>query len=215
MKFKAVIFDMDGLMFDTESLFSVAQSAIAKKRGKEFTLEIKAKMMGQRPLHAVEIMLNELGIKEDAQKVFEEQAEMYVKLLRDRSEPMPGLFELLEFIEKANIRKCIATSSLREWADILLARFKISERFEFLVTGDQVARGKPDPEMYLKAVEKLGLLAPQCLVLEDSSNGIRAAKSAGCFAVAVPSEFTKDQDLSMADMMVKSLDDQELFKIFK
>jgi HAD superfamily hydrolase (TIGR01509 family) len=214
-KISAVIFDMDGLMFDTEALFSIAQTAIAEKRGKKFTLDVKAKMMGQKPVHAVAIMLAELGINESAEEVFKEQTKMYVELLKNNSEAMPGLFELLDLLEVRGIRKGIATSSMRGWVDILLARFNIADRFEFIITGEEVKNGKPDPEMYEKAVAVLGLPASSCLVLEDSSNGIRSADGAGCFAVAVPSEFTKAQDFSKADRIVESLSDSKLFECFE
>lgn len=209
-KISAVIFDMDGLMFDTESLFSIVQNKIAKRRGKEFTLEIKGKMMGQKALHAIEIMLRELGIEEDPTKVFQEQNKEYLELLRNQSQPMPGLIELLNFLEENQIRKCIATSSMREWVNILMTRFHLGPRFEFIITGEDVTLGKPNPEMYLKAVDQLNILASNCLVLEDSSNGVRAGKSAGCFTVAVPTDLTRNQDFSMADLIVRKLNDNQL-----
>lgn len=211
---KAVIFDMDGLMFDTEILFSKVQSEIAEKRGKKFTLEIKRKMMGQKPLHAVEIMLNELGISENAMDIFKEQTEKYIKLLGTESQPMSGLFDILNILEKRNIRKCVATSSMREWADILLNRFNIKNRFEFIISGEDVKLGKPHPDIYLRAINDLSLAPDECLALEDAYNGVISAKTAGCFTVAVPNEFTKSQDFSIADAVVNSLSDEKLFRMF-
>lgn len=211
---QAVIFDMDGLMFDTESLFSIVQNEITKKRGKEFTLEIKGKMMGQKPLHAIKIMLDGLGIDEKPEDVFLEQNKKYLELLRTQSEPMPGLFELLALLEERHIRKGIATGSIHQWVNILLERFNLQNRFEFVLTGEHVALGKPDPEIYLKAINEFVLPASSCLVLEDSSNGIKAAKAAGCFAVAVPSDFTRHQDFSGADLVVGGLLDKKLIEIF-
>lgn len=214
-KVLAVIFDMDGLMFDTESLFSITEKEIAEKREKKFTVEIQGKMMGQKPLHAIEIMLKELGIDEDPQKVLKERDERYVELLKTDSQPMFGLFSFLDLLEKNNIRKCIATSSRKEWVEILFNKFDLRNKFEFIITGEEVEFGKPNPAIYLKAVEKLDLPASSCLVLEDAENGIKSAKSAGCMAIAIPNEFTKGHDFSDADLIVSSLEDKKLMALLK
>lgn len=208
---KAVIFDMDGLMFDTESLFSEVQDKIAGKRGKKFTNGIKHKMMGQKAIDAISIMLSELKINENPEDVFKEQNEDYLELLKTKAEPMPGLFDLLDYLEKNNIRKAVATSSLKEWVDILFNRFNLYKRFEAVVTGDMVKKGKPDPEIYQKAVKLLNLEPSECVIIEDGLNGIRSGKSTGCLAIAVPSYFTKGQDFSEADVVVDGLEDKRLY----
>jgi beta-phosphoglucomutase family hydrolase len=212
-KISAVIFDMDGLMFDTESLFHIAQAAIAAKRGKEFTYTIQAKMMGQKSLHAIEIMLDELGLSDDPSEILRERDVHYAELLKTRSEMMPGLLELLDFLEAHHLCTAIASGSQRAWINFLLERFNLRDRFEVIVSSDEVERGKPSPDIFLKAVERLGLPASSCLVLEDALNGIRAAKAAGCRAVAVPSKFTAHQDFAEADLIISGLADQKLQKI--
>ncbi len=212
-KIAAVIFDMDGLMFDTESLFSIVQTDIALKHGKVFTLEIQNKMMGRKPLDAIKVMLEELGIDADPVIVAQERDGKYLELLKIQSQPMPGLFEFLDFLDKHGIRKAIASGSHHEWIDALLGRFNIKDRFEVIVSGQDVAVAKPSPDIYLKAVKDLKLSPGECLVLEDAVNGIRAGKSAGCIAVAIPNHFTKHQDFSEADHVVKSLADPALAKI--
>lgn len=208
---KAVIFDVDGLMFDTEPLFSKVQVSIAEKRGKIFTPEIKHKMMGTKQIDGVKILLNELGIKENPETVLQEYVDSYKELIKKEIQPMPGLFELLDFLEIKNIRKAVATSSMREWIDVIFDKLNLSSRFEFITTAEECERGKPDPEIYNKSTKRLGLNSSDCLVLEDSPNGIKAAKEAGCIAVAIPNEFTKGQDLSRADLIVERLDNQKLF----
>jgi HAD superfamily hydrolase (TIGR01509 family) len=213
-KVQAVIFDMDGLMFDTETLFFLAEDEVAKIYGKTFTLDIQVKMMGQKGVHAIETMCRELGIIEDPEKVMQERDEKYIELLKTTSKPMVGLLELLDFLDAHSIRKAIATSSNRIWVDILLSRAAISNRFEYIVTGQDVRVGKPDPEIYLKAVEFLQVPARSCLVLEDSINGIRSGKAAGCIVVAVPDSHTAHQDFSESDYVVSSLADEKLMRLF-
>lgn len=166
--------------------------------------------MGQKGVHAIETMCKELGINEDPEKVMVKRDEKYIELLRTKSEPMTGLLELLDFLESNNIRKAIATSSNKTWVNILLSRANILNRFDFIVTGEDVKVGKPDPEIYLKATSLLNVSANSCLVLEDAINGIRSGKAAGCMVVAVPDEHTAHQDFSEADHVVPSLADQKL-----
>ena len=212
-KIKAVIFDMDGLMFDTEALFSIVQTKINKKRGKDFTLEIQNKMMGRKPIDAIKIMLKELGIDEDPESVARERDAEYLELLKTDSRAMPGLLEFLDILNKHNIRKAIASGSYHLWIDTLLERFKMKDQFEAVVSGEDVKVAKPDPEIYIKTVHKLGLRPEECLVLEDAVNGIKAAKAAGCITVAIPNSFTKHQDFSEADYVVESLSDLKLASI--
>ena len=209
-KISAVIFDMDGLMFETESLFAIAQSDIAKRYGKVFTLEIQNKMMGRKPLDAIKVMLEELEIDEDAEKIAKERDDAYRELIKVRSQPMTGLFDFLDLLDKNGIRKAIASGSHHEWINTLLSQTNIKHRFEVIVSGQDVQVAKPDPEIYTKTVKMLELLPSQCLVLEDAVNGIRAAKAAGCCAVAVPNDYTRHLDFSEADHVVASLMDPAL-----
>ncbi|HEU5114358.1 MAG TPA: HAD family phosphatase [Candidatus Paceibacterota bacterium] len=213
-KFKAVIFDMDGLMFDTETLFSAVQTKLLRKRGKTFTLELQNKMMGRKPVDAIKVMLAELGMDEDPLAVAKERDDEYLKLLKTDSRPMPGLFNLLKFLTEGQFKKAIASGSYHLWINTLVDKFNIRKEFDAIVSGEDVTVAKPAPDIYLLAVSKLGVRPDECLVLEDAVNGIRAAKAAGCYAVAVPSEFTKHQDFSEADLVISSLSDPKLLGIF-
>jgi pseudouridine 5'-phosphatase len=105
-------------------------------------------------------------------------------------EAMPGLYELLENLERAAIRKAVATSGTRRYADNVLTRLGIKDRFEFILTAEDITRGKPDPEVYLLAATRLSIAPTAMMVLEDSANGVRAAVAAGAFTVAVPNRHT-------------------------
>lgn len=214
-KFRAVLFDMDGLMFDTEPLFFRAEDEVAKKYGTTFTRDIQVKMMGQKGVHAIETMCKELGINEDPEKVLAERDEKYVALLTTASEPMPGLVDFLDFLDARGIQRAIATSSPRAWVDILLARAGITERFPHIVTGSDVHIGKPHPEIYIKAAECVATPPHACIVLEDAVNGIRAGKAAGCTVVAIPDPHTAHQDFSEADYVLQSLEDKRLRDILQ
>ncbi len=207
---RAVIFDMDGLMFDTEILFYEAQRKMLKKRGKMMTSDLKQKMMGRKIEDAISVLLAELYVKETIEQFFNEQFEELKLLAKTRLKPMAGLFELLDFLEKSWIRKTVATSANRAWTDIIFSKFNLANDFEFILTGDDVNCGKPNPEIYLKTTESLKLNPKNCLVLEDSLNGIKAAKTAGCFAVAVPNISVVKESFKEADLVVNNLASKEL-----
>lgn len=210
-KISAVIFDMDGLMFDTESAYSVVHAAMSQKRGKEFTNEVKMTLMGKKAVEVMSLLNEYWGKEEKVEDLLNEQDVSLVAYYKQSVEKLPGLDNLLDFINQNNIRKCIGTSSRRFLVDVLLEKFDLNKEFEFIVSGDMVSKGKPDPEIYNKCLENLGLPPGQCLVMEDSLNGIKSGVGAGCFTCAVPSVFTKHEDFSLADIVVSSLDDKNVF----
>lgn len=201
---------MDGLMFDTESAYSVVQKRMFEKRGKIFTNEFKRTLMGRRAYEVMEAINAELGRGEKTEDLLKEQDEELVKLYHASVEKMAGLDALLTFLSEKNIRKCIGTSSRMFLVDVLLGKFNLRNEFEFVISGDMVREGKPNPEIYNVCVSRLGIPASECLVLEDSLNGIKAAKAAGCLACAIPSRFTRDENFSIADLVCDSLADERI-----
>lgn len=207
-KISAVIFDMDGLMFDTESAYSVVHGEMSQKRDKIFTNEVKMKLMGKRANEVMSILNDFWGKEEDVEDLLREQDLALVDYYKTSVEKLSGLNNLLNFLNKNDIRKCIGTSSRRFLVDVLLHKFNLENEFEFVVSGDMVENGKPDPEIYDRCLSQLNLEGTKCLVLEDSLNGIRSGVSAGCFTCAIPSKYTKDEDFSQATIIAKSLDDK-------
>lgn len=201
---------MDGLMFDTESAYSVVQSKMSTARGKVFTNEVKRPLMGKRAYEVMEILNNYWSKNELVEDLLKEQDEELVRIYKESVQKLSGLDELIFFLNKHGVRKCIGTSSRRFLVDVLLQKFKLVNEFEFIVSGDMVQNGKPNPEIYQKCLSGLNLEGKNCLVLEDSLNGILAGTAAGCHTCAVPSEYTKEEDFSVADLVVKSLSDTHI-----
>jgi len=204
---KAVIFDMDGLMVDTEPLYSEAMTQIAKKRGKCFTLDIKRKVMGRLPVESLTIFKEQLGLKESPIELLEEREKIYGMLLAQNVKPMPGLFRVLELISKMGLRKAIASSSQRQWIDLIINKLGLLDQFEVIVSGQEVKHGKPKPDIYLLVAKKLNLNPEECVVLEDAISGVEAAKSAKMRCIAVPNQFTQGVNFSNADWVANSLED--------
>ncbi|MFH1632000.1 MAG: HAD family phosphatase [bacterium] len=205
-KIKAVIFDMDGLMFNTEEIYRMAQTEMARRRGKEFTDEIHRGMMGKASGEDVQVMLDAWGLDEDQMKAFNERNELFLSFVDDHIEPEKGLMRLIEVLSDNNMRMMIASGSTKQIIEKNVTKYNVQDRFEYILSGDEVKYGKPDPEMYLKAVGMLRSTPGQCLVIEDSVNGVISGKKAGCAVFAVPNKWSKDSDFSQADAVFDDLD---------
>jgi len=213
IKIKAVVFDMDGLMFNTEDLYDQVGQTILQKRGQEFTNELKLAMMGLPGPKAFEVMRSRCGLEESVEALQKETDEIFVDLLPDEIQTMPGLDSLLDLLEQQEIPKAVATSSHRRFAKRALGFFDLEPRFEFVLTGDDVERGKPNPDIYLLAARMLDLRPQQMLVLEDSHIGSRAAKAAGAVTIAVPTPHSADSDFSHVDHVATSLADKFIARL--
>ena len=202
---KAVVFDLDGLMFNTEDIFTESGNELLRRRGFEMSFELHSQMMGRRPHDAFRIMVETLNLSESIEALLKESQEIFDSLLSEQLAPMPGLFELLEHIEASEIRKGVATSSPRSYMENILDRFELLHRFPMTLTAEDVSNGKPHPEIYLKAAEQIGVLPSEMLVLEDSQAGTQAAAAAEAVIVSVPHEHSRQHDFSTATYVAESL----------
>lgn len=210
---RAVVFDMDGLMFDTERLYFESETELANRRGVVFTIELAQKMMGVHGGPAMEILKAELGLAEPAEALYAECQEIFRSKVEADLQRMPGLEELLDRVAAAGLPMAVATSTHRAMTHQMLDQYNLRPRFEFLLTREDVERGKPAPDIYLKAAQLLNLKPGSVLVLEDSRNGALAAKAAGCVTVAVPHALTRMLDFSFCDLVADHLLDERLLHL--
>ena len=209
---RAVVFDMDGLMFDSESIYTMVGTELLGRRRLEFTSELKDKMMGLPPKATFKVMIEYHNLAEKWEELAAESDKIFVGLLDEHLAEMPGLWELLDALENANIPKAIATSSNSRLTSEVLSRFNLQPRFQFILTSEDITHGKPHPEIYLAAAKRFDLPPGELLVLEDSRIGCTAAIAAGTFTVAVPGEHSQGQDFSDAALLVDGLNDQRLYE---
>lgn len=210
----AVAFDMDGLMFNTEDLYDEVGELLLQRRGQHFTRELKLEMMGLPGQVAFEIMRQRCGLVESVSELQAETDLIFRDLLPAKLELMPGLETLLALLESKGVPKAVATSSHRKMAQRALGLFELESRFEFVLTSEDVVRGKPDPEIYLAAAKRLGIEPRTMLVLEDSHTGSTAAASAGAFTIAVPTSHSRHMDFSHVDFVAERLDDSLILELF-
>jgi HAD superfamily hydrolase (TIGR01509 family) len=211
-KLRAVVFDLDGLLFNTEELYQFVGTELMRRRGKTFEEELIQKIMGRPQPVALQMMIDWHGLDTTIDILAKETQEVFVEILDERLELMPGAADLLAALEAARIPKAIATSSGRRFTRNVLGKFHLEPRFEFILTGEDVVHGKPDPEIYRRAAENFGIDSRQMMVLEDSQNGCRAAVAAGAFAVAVPNGPSCQHDFSGAVLVADSLADRRIYE---
>ncbi len=210
---RAVVFDLDGLMFNTEDVYWHVGSELLRRRGHVFTRELSDAMMGLPPQPSFEVMIRWHSLNDTWEDLAAESEIIYFDLLDQHVAPMPGLFELLDGIEAAGLPKAICTSSRRITLDALLSRFGLESRFAFALTAEDIVHGKPHPEIYLKAATRLEIEPREMLVLEDSQAGCRAAAAAGAFAVAVPGDHSRNHDFCVASLQIEGLGDPRLYAV--
>ena len=204
----AVVFDMDGLMFNTEDLYDQVGDAILLKRGQRFTNEVKLAMMGLPGDKAFQVMIDRCQLDDSIEELQSETEALFAEMLPREIRTMPGLLELLDRLEKKGIPKGIATSSHRRFAKVALEQFDLGPRFQFVLTAESVTNGKPHPEVYLLAAEKMKVSPQSMLVLEDSHTGSTAAAAAGACVIAVPTEHSKGCDFSHVYAVADALHDR-------
>lgn len=203
---QTIIFDMDGLMIDTETIYFQTNRELAKSFGKTVSDETLWKMMGRKPAESYTIYRDALGINKTVEELLKIIYDTVEKKLLTEVRPLPGLLNILDEF-KGKMKMAIATGSPEKLLDITLNKLELRQYFDETQTSDEIVNGKPDPEIYLKVIEKLNLKPEDCIVIEDSSNGARAGKNAGCYTIAVPSEYTYKQDFSFVDYIAEDLND--------
>jgi HAD superfamily hydrolase (TIGR01509 family) len=183
----AVIFDMDGLMLDTEPLAARAWGDAAAALGVPFDHAVTRRLVGRNFPDCVAIVSAHYGEGYPVDALMAAWHDAYDAIVaREGIVTKPGLGELLDWLDGAGIAKAVATSTRRTRALAKLAETALAQRFATLVGGDQIARGKPAPDIFFAAAERTGVVAADCLVLEDSEPGIRGALAAGMAAILVP-----------------------------
>ena len=202
---RAIVFDFDGLILDTEEPVYRSWLEVYEAHGEELQFERWAQFVGSttigfHPQHHLEERLGRPLSKEVLERRIGRRTELILA-----QKVLPGVVQHLESAQAMGLKLGVASSSTADWVTGHLARLGILDRFDCVRCRDDVANAKPEPDLYLAALDCLGVRASEAIAIEDSPNGVMAAKRAGMRCVAIPNSITAQLDLGQADLLYGSL----------
>lgn len=211
---KGIIFDMDGVLVDSEPIYQDFEYKLFNSLSPEIKKENIIKYVGCSMDKLVNGLCDEFNIKEPRENIIKKLSEeaLYLYKADPRLELSKGVIDWLNYFKDHNYPMIIASSTYKEKIEICIDRFNLKQYFHDYIGGSDVKNAKPDPEIFLKASSKLGFIPEECLVIEDSENGIKAAKAAGCLSLGYKNS-NNFQNLSQADIIFDSFGKETLPKL--
>jgi HAD superfamily hydrolase (TIGR01509 family) len=203
---EGVVFDLDGVLLDSEHVWDEVREQLAKERGGRWHERAQRDMMGMSSLEWSRYMHDVIGLPEPPEEISAEVVRRLEALYREHLPAMPGAREAVERMAEG-WPLALASSSNRELIELALELLGVADRFRATVSSEEVARGKPAPDVYEEAARRLGIEATHAAAVEDSHNGIRAAKAAGMRVIAIPNRRFPpgDHALGEADLVLETL----------
>lgn len=211
---KALIFDFDGLIVDTESVWFDVYQEVLQGYGVDLSLELFSKCVGSTDEALYEHMKVH-AIKPFTREQVERQAELRYQDFLEGLVIRDGVINYLKDAQRLGLKVGLASSSGRNWVEHYLNRFEITDFFDGIWTGDDVQNVKPDPELYNRAVSSLKVKPDEAIVFEDSGNGLKAAQSAGIPCVVVPNRITNHLSFEGYTIKISSMGDVTLEELFE
>lgn len=203
---EAVIFDMDGVIIDSEPIHFDVDIKTMAYLGVDISAKELEKYVGMTSPEMWQLIKNEYIITQSVDEIIDYQLKNKINILRNLEiGPIDGIKELLFELKSLGVRVGIASSSPRIFIEEVLRKFDLTDYFECIVSGEEVKRGKPAPDVYIEAAKELKVSPKDCIVIEDSKNGVRAAKEAGMKCIGYQNLNSGQQDLSQADIIVSSI----------
>jgi len=205
---KAIIYDMDGVLVDSEVYWDKSRVEFARDRGKDWTDEFQRLAMGRSTVGWATVMQEKLALDESIDAIIAEMKTRVIAHYEARMPARPGALESVAHM-KRHFRVGLASGSPTDIIKAVLRITSLDQIFEVMIYGDEVPRGKPAPDIYLEALKQLGVAPDRSLGIEDSANGLRSLKAAGMVAVAAPSPDypLPDDVLALADAHITTLED--------
>jgi HAD superfamily hydrolase (TIGR01509 family) len=198
----AIVFDMDGLLFDTETLYQEAALLAAAEGGHEATEDIFFQLIGVPWARGREMLLGHFGDTFPVDEFVAVWVRHFEAIAETRLALKPGVIELLDLLDELHLKRAIATSSSHRTVEHHLGAASLTGRFDAIVGAGDYTHGKPAPDPFLTAAARLGVAAGQCLALEDSHNGVRSASAAGMMTIVVPDLLPPTDEIRRLCLMV-------------
>lgn len=204
---RAAIFDMDGVIVDTEPVYFETNRRLFERLGFTVTHDDYAQFVGLDAAHMWARLKDRQSLPHEIDALIQMEADGMIAGLQSAPLlPMPGLLDLIDRLRGSGFKLALASSSMHRVIRTILDKLDLSDGFLAVVSGEDVPHGKPAPDIFLRAAALLGVPPSDCMVIEDSANGVRAAKAAGMRCIGLRNPSSGAQDLSAADLIVDSLD---------
>jgi HAD superfamily hydrolase (TIGR01509 family) len=209
MKVKAVIFDMDGVLVNSEIYWPQEQEDFLKSVFPDWDDQDQEKLAGMKLMDVYELMKKKYGIKTGKDEFIEIHEAMADKIYQQKVSLLPNVLEAIKMVKKLGLKTAIASSSKIGWINTVVKRFEIGQYFDEIVSGDYVKKGKPAPDIYLLAAERLGLTPEECIGIEDSEKGVASVKAAGMTCIGIKNGVNDAQDITPADVIIHDFNELE------
>ena len=208
--FRAVVFDLDGVLWDGEPLYHEAFNVLLAPYGHVMTDDDYNRIIGLSVEACWEWTRRRFGLTVPDAEFLREYNRTVLRLLERRQEPLPGARELIGELRGRRLPIAVASSSLRQWVDATLSGLGLADAFDATVSASEVRAGKPAPDLFLEAARRIDVAPERCLAVEDTAPGLRAAKAAGMYAVQLRASSTAQPPQPEADLVLDSLADFDL-----
>ncbi len=203
----AIVFDLDGVLVDSESLQLAAWERYVARFGRALPTDLLPRLFGRRLIDAARIIVDTLGLPVDPLCAARERDELFLTSVPGNVQPMPGALELIAELHTRAVPLGLATSGHRQYVALVLGELGLADVFAAVVTGDDVTHGKPAPDCYRLAAARLACPPERCIAIEDAPLGVMAARAAGLHCIAVPNAHTRELGgFDAADALLPSLD---------
>lgn len=201
---------MDGVLVDSEPLHLRAFQELMQGFGISFTAEDNHEFLGRTDRYVCETMATRHGLAISWESLVEQKEAVLSTLLKAEAKAQPGVMKLLQDANLRGIPMAVASSATAQTIELVVDTLGIRQYFQCLCSGEEVEHGKPAPDIFLLAARRLNVAPGDCLVIEDTFNGLRAALAAGMRCIAIPCDATRHQDHSMADRVLSTMDELQL-----
>lgn len=207
------LFDMDGLLLDTESIYFEAAVQLCANHGRKADRASIIGMIGKNVLDGITLLKRENDLGDSVEKLIVEYHDVFERLVSRGLRTMPGVATIIASCRSTGLRRAVVTSTDRVRATDLLHKSSLAGEFEQVFTADDIQNAKPAPDIYLFACRSLGVRPEETIAFEDSLHGVRAAKTAGCLTVAVPNRYLDKHDFVETDLRAERLDDADVLAL--
>lgn len=206
---KAVIFDMDGVIINSEPLHQKVEREIVEELGGKLSDDDVASFVGATDYSMWSKIKEKFNLELSVEKLIEIKKERFMKEI-DEIQLVPNFMNFMLTLHKEGYLMAIASSNNRKVVDAIVNKFQLYKYMKFIISGEEVKRSKPDPEIFLTAAKKMNVTPSDCIVIEDATNGVKAAKAAGMKCIGLKNAYTGNQDLSEADLIIENFNELNL-----